>query len=449
MTRDWTEFLSEEALLRKRSVMAFPKGDVISLAVGLPNPACFPLKGVELDVESPGSQFRKTERIGYTIDTHPDQLVDSCQYMSSRGLAHFDEWVKAYVEKYFLPGYAGWKYLVQSGATQSLDAIFRMLLNPNEDTVLCEKLTYSCFLETCIPFRVKLFSVEMDDFGVVPEKMDELLCGWSAAGSATEGLKKPKVFYTMPTGHNPTGITLSTERRRALMEVCNKHNILVIEDDPYYHLQLDDAANIPSLLKFDVEGRVIRIDSFSKMLMPGLRVSIVTANDLFIDKLSMHNELSIHSASANSQLVLEMIFSKWGDGGFDAWLRHLQSMYRRRRDVMLGAFDRYLPKSLVTYNRPNHGMFIWVNAKLDQFAQPSDSTLKDYEWATHVEDEIFRVASEKYKVTLTKGHWFMQDKHTVCSGFRATYAFASEDEMVKGAELFGKAISDVHSSLSG
>lgn len=446
MTRDWTEFLSDEAKLRKRSVMAIPKGDVISLAVGLPNPACFPLKGLALDVESPVSNFDKTEKINYTIESHPDQLVESCQYMSSKGLAHFDQWVKSYVEKYFKPGYSSWGYLVQSGATQSLDAIFRMLINPTEDTVLCEKLTYSCFLETCVPFRVKLFSVEMDEFGVVPEKMDELLSNW-AVNESTKNLKKPKLFYTMPTGHNPTGITLSKERRHALLEVCSRHNILIVEDDPYYHLQLDNDENIPSLLKFDTEGRVIRIDSFSKMLMPGLRVSIVTANHLFISKLSMHNELSIHSASANSQLVLEMIFSQWGEDGFDKWLKHLQSLYRKRRAIMLDAFDKYLPKNLVTYNRPNHGMFIWINAKLDKFVQPASSTLKDYEWATHIEDEIYRVASEKYKVILTKGHWFMHDQTTVCSGFRATYAYAKEEEMVKGAELFGKAISDVYNGL--
>lgn len=447
MTRDWTEFLSDEAKLRNKSVMKLPDDDAISLALGLPNPTCFPLKGIQLDVESPISNFYKTDKINYTVDSHPDHLISSCQYMSSDGLQYFNDWVKFnYINKFFKPNYNNWNYLIQSGSTQSLDALFRLLLNPNVDTVLCESLTYSCFLETCIPMRIKPFSVKMDDLGLDPNHLDNLLNNWSV-NNETKNFKMPKLLYTMPTGHNPTGITLSVERRKLLLEICNKHNILIIEDDPYYHLKLENDNDIPSLLNFDTQGRVIRIDSFSKMLMPGLRVSIVTANNTFIEKLSNHNELSIHSASANSQLILEMIFNKWGNKGFDEWLNHLQSLYTKRRNEMLDALDQFLPQDLVTYNRPNHGMFIWINANLNKFFKPETSQLTDYEWALFIEDEIYKVACEKYKIVLTKGHWFMQNKNQNVAGFRVSYSFASNDEMQKGAELFGKAVTDVYYSL--
>ncbi|KAG0674788.1 hypothetical protein C6P40_003416 [Pichia californica] len=452
MTVDFNDFLSYEAKLRKKSVMKMPKEGEISLTLGLPNPDCFPFKGIQLDIESPLTNFKSTEKINYNINSHPDQLIDSCQYMPSRGLKHFNLWIKnSYINKYFKPNYSNWNFLIQSGATQSLESIFRMLINPNEDTVLCESLTYSCFLETCIPLRIKVFSVEMDEFGLKPDYLDNLLLNWKI-NEKTKHSKFPKLIYVMPTGHNPTGITLSIERRKLLLDICNKHNILIVEDDPYYHLKLIDEdnnnSNIPSLLNFDTEGRVIRIDSFSKILMPGLRVSIITCNNLFIEKLSNHNELSIHSASANSQLILEMIFQKWGEDGFESWLKHLQSLYIKRRTIMLNSFDKFLPKDLVNYNRPNHGMFIWININLNKFFKlPKYSNLSDSDWARFIEDEIYKISSEKYKIVLTKGHWFLQDKDIALSSFRATYAFVTEEEMVKGAELFGLAVKDLYSSM--
>lgn len=453
MTIDWNDFLSEEGKLRQKSVMKMPGDDEISFTLGLPNPECFPFKGIELDIESPSSNFSKTEKINYSINSHPNQLIQSCQYMSSNGLDHFNNWIKKfYIEKYLKPNFNNWNYLIQSGATQSLEAIFRMLINPNEDSILCESLTYTCFLETCIPLRIKIFSVLMDELGIKPDYLDNLLNNWYL-NEKTKNSKFPKLIYVMPTGHNPTGITLSIERRKLLVGICNKHNILIIEDDPYYHLKLNDnennknIENLPSLLNFDTEGRVIRIDSFSKILMPAARVSIVTGNNIFIETLSNHNQLSIHSAAGTSQLILAMIFEKWGNNGFELWLNHLQSLYTKRRDIMLNAFDKFLPKDLVNYNRPNHGMFIWINANLKKFYKLGNSSLNDSEWANFIEDEIAKVASEKYKVNLTRGHYFLQDKTTVLAGFRSTYAFVSEEEMVKGAQLFGKAIEEVYNSL--
>lgn len=448
MTKDFSTFFSNEANLRKASVMAHPAPGTISLSTGLPNPECFPLKGITLNVESPESSFQKSNEIKRNIIDNPDEIISSCQYMDSNGLKYFNEWVKNYIIDNFKPCYQNWDFIIQSGATQSLDALFRMLINPIEDTILCESLTYSCFLETCIPFKINLFSIKMDENGILPDDLNQLLTNWYN-NENTKKFKFPKLLYTMPTGHNPTGITLSSERREKLLEICNTHNILIIEDDPYYHLQIDDdnSKHIPSLLKFDTEGRVIRIDSFSKMLMPGLRVSIVTCNKLFRDKLANHNELSIHSASASSQLILQMIFKDWGHDGYLKWLDHLQSIYRRRRNIMLEAFDKYLPHKLVTYNRPIHGMFIWINIKLNEFPKLPNSNYSDSEWATFIEDQIHKIASEKYKVILSKGHWFMHDKSLIQAGFRATYSYSEEDNMIKGAESFGNAINDLYSSL--
>lgn len=446
MTIDFSQFLSREASLRTESVMAGEEGDdLISLSLGLPNPSCFPLKGISLNVESPKSNFENTTTITRTIKTHPDEIIESCQYMSPSGLTHFNQWIKQYVTDYFLPGYSNWDFIIQAGATHSLDALFRMLIDPGEDTVLCETLTYPCFLETCVPLRIKTVAIEMDDKGIDPSNLEETLQNWDT-NESTKHLKRPKLIYLMPTGHNPTGITLSLERRRRVVELANKYNFLIIEDDPYYHLQLDDNEHIPSLLKFDTEGRVIRIDSFSKMLMPGLRVSIVTANKLFINKLSMHNDLSIHSAAASSQMILQMIFNDWGQSGFKDWLFHLQNLYRKRRAVLLNAFEKYIPHDLVTYNKPNYGMFLWINVNLNRFKKPQNSKLSDSEWATKVEDYLYDAAL-KSKVVLTKGHWFMHHKTMMTAGFRATYAFVDEDQMIKAAELLGNAIRKSYDSL--
>lgn len=450
MTIDWNEYLSEEGKLRQPSVMkSEPRTkDTISFASGLPNNECFPLKGLQIRYETPESGFAKTAL--ESTDAMEDQakakseVYEACQYMSGRGTSYFDEWTRQHVARSHHPKYSEWDCLIQCGGTYSLPAILTMLCDPGVDSVMCEELSYPCFMETCVPMRLKVVPVKLDSEGVVPEDVDRILSNWDVAKQG----KKPKLFYAMPVGQNPSGITMSLARRQGLFDVCQKHDLIILEDDPYFHLQLSkQKEKLLSLLDFDTDGRVLRIESFSKMLMPGMRVSIVTGNKTFINVLTMSNELSIHSAAAPSQLIIYMLMQKWGQDGLDKWLVHLQGLYRTRRDIMLEAFDKELPADLCSWNRPEYGMFIWLKITLSKFPK-LDKSLTDAEWALKVEDVVFEKALDD-EIQLAKGHWFMVDQNLVMAGFRTTYAFASFDDIKRGAERLGRSIRDAYKELYG
>ncbi|QPG72775.1 hypothetical protein FOA43_000076 [Brettanomyces nanus] len=452
MTVDWDKYFSNEAKLREPSVMkmAARTPDTISFASGMPHPDCFPLKGLSIKYETADSGFSKlatgSNEDAVNAAQADDEIYEACQYMSGRGTTFFDKFCRHHIEEFHKPVYGEWGTLIQSGGTFSLDAIIRMLCNPGEDTILAEELTYPCLLETCRPLRLKVFAVKIDNHGVIPEDMERILTDWYTDLS-TKDYKKPKFFYSMPVGQNPSGVTMTVERKRQLFGVCHKHDVLVVEDDPYYHLQLDgDKKEIPSLLKFDTDGRVIRIDSFSKMLMPGMRISIVTANKTFIKMLTMQNELTIHSAAAPSQLIVYMLMNEWKNDGFRSWLTHVQDIYLKRRNTILDAFDRHLPADLCSWNKPSYGMFLWIKISIAQFPKLEEySQLTDPEWAAKLEDMIFEQALQD-EIQLAKGHWFMIDQLNM-AGFRATYAFASLDDIYTGSERFGNAIRQIHAKL--
>ncbi|KAG7813595.1 hypothetical protein KL921_001141 [Ogataea angusta] len=438
MTVDWSKYLSHEATLREPSVMKMMGrfGRIISLGAGLPHPDCFPLKSVSFDFLSPKTGFSTTEKVEV-----PDNelLYEALQYTSGRGTSYFDEFSKKHIETYHKPLYNDWDIVVTAGATQSLDAVLRLLCDPNEDTILSEEFTYPAFLETCSPMRLKVFPVKVDEHGVCPKDLDKLLVDWSGPH------KKPKLIYTMPVGQNPLGITMSLERRGEFYEVCKKHDLIIVEDDPYYHLQLDYEEKLPSLLKFDTDGRVIRFDSFSKIMTPGARCSIVTANKVFVDKLVVHNEVSIHSSAAPSQLILHELLKTWEAQGFAKWVEHLGQHYKKRRALLNSAFERFLPKELCSWNLPDSGMFLWIEINQEAFAKPEN--IPANQWATELENMIFDANIDK-GVLLAKGHWFMVDQTLQKAGFRATYAFAEEEELVEASQRFGEALKSIHAKLA-
>ncbi|ODV83996.1 hypothetical protein CANARDRAFT_201835 [[Candida] arabinofermentans NRRL YB-2248] len=455
MTIDWENYLSDEAKLREPSVMKMMGrfGKIISLGAGLPHPDCFPIKNISIDSLSPNSNFIKTESNSVHMDDKDEKLYEALQYTSGRGTSYLDPWCHDHIEKYHKPKYNDWDSLLSAGATQSLESVLRLLCNSNEDTILSEELTYPAFLETCKPLRIKVIPIKVDSDGACPSSIDYILSNWNEL-YPNNSLKKPKLFYTMPVGQNPLGSTMPLKRREDIYKICQKHNIIIIEDDPYYHLQLDclnGSDPLPSLLNFDNDGRVIRFDSFSKILMPGSRCSFITANKVFIEKLTRHNEVNIHSSAAPSQLILHELIKNWdsnGNDGFEKWLNYLKIHYFKRRKLLNDEFEKYLPKKLCCWNFPNSGMFLWIDIIMSQWPIPSNLKLTHIEWVKLLEDTIFDTNVEK-GVLLAKGHWFMVDSELDRIGFRATFAFADEIEFSGASERFADSLNSVYEKFYG
>jgi aromatic amino acid aminotransferase I len=189
------------------------------------------------------------------------------------------------------PKYADWGCALSVGSTSALEQTFRIFCERG-DYILSEEYTFASAVETAAPLGLKFLGVGFDDQGMLPESLDEILSGWDAEA---RGARKPFVLYTVPSGQNPTGYTQLLPRRQAIYKIAQKHDLYIIEDEPYYFLQMQkytgkDAPDppppasvedfldslIPTYVSLDVDGRVMRQDSFSKVISPGTRVGWIT-----------------------------------------------------------------------------------------------------------------------------------------------------------------------------
>ena len=171
---------------------------------------------------------------------------------------------------------------------------------------------------------------------------------------ATKG-QRPKFIYTIPNFQNPTGVTLSLERRQGLLELAREYDFLIIEDNPYGEISFGQEP-VPHIKSMDDEGRVIYLGSFSKILSPGVRVGWLAANGALVRQIGIAKQgTDLCSNSLGMKVVLETLRS----GKLDAHIQSLRTLYRRRRDTMLRALAAYMPEG-VSWTRPQGGFFIWL-----------------------------------------------------------------------------------------
>ncbi len=357
---------------------------LISLGGGLPCPEYFPIEELSIKVPTPPHFSESEARETGTILTAGKydasegrsayDLSIALNYGLGTGSAQMIRFVTEHTEIVCNPPYADWQCALSVGSTSALDQTYRMFCERG-DYVLSEEYTFASAVETAMPLGVKFLGVKMDDEGLIPDSMDELLSNWD---SKARGARKPFLLYTVPSGQNPTGATQSTERRRAIYKVAQKHDVYIIEDEPYYFLQMQpytgtDAPDVPppanneeflkalisTYLSMDTDGRVMRMDSFSKVIAPGTRVGWITASEQIVERFVRNNECSNQNPSGISQIVLyKLLDESWGHSGYLQWLINLRLEYTRRRDVILAACEKYLPKDLVSWNPPAAGMFV-------------------------------------------------------------------------------------------
>lgn len=264
-----------------------------------------------------------------------------------------------------------------AGSTHAWDTTLRIFCEKG-DYIIAEEYTFASAIETATPLGLNVLGVAMDDYGLIPEVLNDLLDNWN---HQARGAHKPFLLYLIPTGQNPTGATLPLARRRAIYKVAQKHDLYIVEDEPYYFLQLQDylpdsaesrvalsrasflKSLIPSFLSLDVDGRVLRLESFSKVISPGSRTGWVVASEQVVDKFARYFEVSSQHPSGISQIILfKLLDESWGHGGYVDWLIHLRMEYSRRRDTMLQALERYMPKDIARWKIPKAGMFVsWTS----------------------------------------------------------------------------------------
>ncbi|XP_066536619.1 kynurenine/alpha-aminoadipate aminotransferase, mitochondrial isoform X2 [Hoplias malabaricus] len=276
-------------------------------------------------------------------------------------------WMKELQKRLHDPPTAGYspergqmELCVTTGSQEGLCKVFEMLVNPG-DNVLLDAPTYSGTLAALQPLGCNIVNVPSDQYGMIPDKLQDILAQWVPTDTQKPDSTSPKVLYTIPNGGNPTGASMTLERKQKIYELARKHDFLIIEDDPYYFLQFQKPW-APTFLSLDVDGRVIRTDSFSKILSSGLRIGFVTGPKPLVDRVVLHIQASTMHTSTFTQLMVSQLLHTWGQDGFLKHIDGVVEFYRGQRNAMLSSADKWL-KDVAEWHAPAAGMFLWIKLK--------------------------------------------------------------------------------------
>ena len=308
--------------------------DVISFAGGMPAPEVFPVEEIR---EACNKVLR--EQGGLALQYGSTEGYLPLREMIARHTAHIG--IEVTPEN----------ILITSGSQQALDLLGKIFVNRG-DRVLVESPTYLGALQALNAYGAEYISVRADDDGMVT---DELVGAFRAG---------PKFIYVLPNFQNPTGVTLSLERRKQLVQLADHYGVPIIEDDPYGQLRFE-GNHLPAVEVLDCRyrpvnggysGNVIYLSTFSKILAPGLRLAWVIAPTEVIHKLTLAKQgADLHTATFNQIVAYEV-----GRGGFiDNYVKHINDVYRERRDVMMEALEEHMPDG-VRWTHPLGGLFLWA-----------------------------------------------------------------------------------------
>ncbi len=308
--------------------------DIISFAGGLPAPEVFPVE-----------KFK--EACNIVLDTLGAQAL---QYGTTEGYLPLREMIARHTARFAIEVTAD-NILITSGSQQALDFIGRLFLNRG-DYIVVESPTYLGALQAWNAYGAQYISVPSDENGMIVDELEKAL----RIG--------PKFIYVLPNFQNPSGATLSLERRKQLITLADRYGVPIVEDDPYGQLRYD-GDHLPSVVKLDSDmrgsngghytGNVIYLSTFSKLLAPGIRLAWVIAPPEVIRKLVMTKQAAdLHTSTFNQITAYEV-----AKGGFlDEHVKIIRSVYRERRNVMLETMDEIWPVE-TRWTRPEGGMFLW------------------------------------------------------------------------------------------
>ncbi|MCX9192020.1 GntR family transcriptional regulator [Carbonactinospora thermoautotrophica] len=304
--------------------------EVISLAGGMPYLSALPMDAVSSVVERLVME-RGAVALQYGSAQGDQKLREQiCEVMALEGIqADADD------------------VIVTVGSQQALDLVTRIFIDPG-DVILAEAPSYVGALSTFASYQAQVVHVEMDDDGLVPDRLRDTIKSLKSAG------RRPKFLYTIPNFHNPAGVSLSLERRREVAEICREHDLLILEDNPYGLLGFDEEPM--DALYAHAPDRVIYLGTFSKTFAPGFRVGWAVAPHGVREKMVLAAEAAVLCPPVFSQLAVSAYLETepWKDQ-----IKKYQELYRERRDAMLSALEDMMPPS-VTWTKPTGGFYVWL-----------------------------------------------------------------------------------------
>ncbi len=361
---------------------------IIAFAAGNPAAESFPAK-----------EFSEISR-----DIFENNAITALQYGITEGYPPLRELLKARLSERFGCSSERDTFLVVSGGQQGIELTCKVMCNEG-DVVICENPSFIGALNAFRSNGAIPVGVPLEDDGMNIEALERVI----------KENKRAKLIYTIPTFHNPSGITTSLEKRKKIYELARENSLVIIEDNPYGELRFS-KDELPTIKSLDEDGIVVYCGSFSKVLSAGMRVGFVAANEKIASKLVVAKQVEdVHTNQFFQMLCAEYI----NRYSIDEHIAEIRALYLKKSRLMLKALEEYMPKS-VKYTRPEGGLFLWCTL-------PDGISL----------DEFVKRSLERF-VAVVPGTAFNCDELAPSSSFRLTYATPSEDDIVKGVKILAE-----------
>ncbi|WIF95841.1 PLP-dependent aminotransferase family protein [Caminicella sporogenes] len=364
--------------------------EVISFAGGLPAPELFPIE-----------EMKKVSQ--KVLEENGEQAL---QYSPTEGFPPLREKIAKRMEQAGVKTTAE-NILITNGSQQGLDFSGKIFLNPG-DVVIVESPSYLGAINAFKAYECKFLEIPTDDDGMIMEELEKAL----------ETTENVKMIYVIPDFQNPSGRTWSFERRKKLVEIANKFNLPIIEDNPYGELRFE-GEKIPSIKSFDTEGRVIYLGTFSKTFCPGLRIGWVCAEEEVLNKYILVKQGADLQSNSMSQRELDAFLEVYD---LDKHIEKIKKLYKNRRDLMLKTMKEHFPPE-VKYTHPEGGLFTWA------------------ELPEHINTrELMKKALERNVAFVPGGSFFPNGGHE--NTMRINYSNMSEDKIVEGIKILAEVIKE-------
>ena len=392
---DYNEFFADRVKPMKGSAiremfkrMADP--EIISLAGGNPASELFPADELS-KIAGKILMTNPTSALQYgTTDGHPK--MKECAISRAQKVGAYKETDEV---------------LITTGANQGIDLAAKAVINKG-DKIIVENPSFIGSLNAFRSYECELVGVDVDSDGMNMQKLEAALKDNSDA----------KLIYTIPTFQNPTGTTMSIEKRKRLLELAGEYNVLVIEDNPYGDLRFK-GEEIPTLKSLDSDDRVIYCGSFSKILSPGMRLGYIIGPAPVIEKVEMLKQVNDVHTPVLTQLMCVQFMKKYD---IDKYIEKNRKLYKEKCECLIDAMNKYFPKGKVEWTEPDGGIFLWCMCP----------TVSDTA-------EIVEKALEK-KVAIVPGSNFAIDQSVPCNTFRLNYSSASKADITEAVKRLGEVL---------
>lgn len=389
--------LSDSAKGMKRSVIRellklTQKPEIISFAGGLPAPNSFPIEELKQ----------------ITNEVLEEDGKAALQYGATEGDTRLREIL---TERYKNQGLniTTDNLVILTSSQQGLDLVAKIFINRG-DKIICGLPSYLGGLGAFTSYGAIPVGIRFDEYGMRSDLLDATLSKMQLEG------KMPKFIYIIPDFQNPAGITMPEFRRLEIIEIAKKYDVLIVEDSPYRELRFEGEPQ-RMLYELDNSGHVIALGTFSKIFVPGFRIGWVIAHESIVDKFVIAKQ----STDLCTAPFVQKIAAKYLEKGlFDKNLKNIIKMYHRKRDVMLEAFEEFMPEG-VTWTKPEGGLFLFLSLPEDMDAQ-----------------ELFNIALEK-NVAFVLGSAFHCDgsgKNTM----RINFSYVDEEKNRIGVQRLAESI---------